>query len=82
MVLPASDRYPPTFVVCDPKGTPLGKVRNPVGRRVVGLGEGTVYLDRPIRRFLLAPAGTGFGSAVIRAGSESRPNPRLLHLHS
>jgi hypothetical protein len=51
MVLPASDRYPPTFVVYDPKGTPLGRVRNPVGRRVVGLGEGAVYLERPMPRF-------------------------------
>ena len=55
MVLLASDRYPPTFVVYDPTGTPMGKIRNPVGRRVVGLGEGTVYLERPIPRFTSGP---------------------------
>jgi hypothetical protein len=66
MVLPASDRYPPTFVVYDPKGTPLGKILNPVGCRVVGPGEGTVYLERPISRF---PSGSRWRR--IRAGRHS-----------
>ena len=61
MVLLASDRHPPTFIVYDSKGEPLGRVRNPVGRRVVGLGEGTVYLERPIIQF---PARWG----RVRAG--------------
>ena len=63
MVLLASDRDPPTLVVYDTKGTPLGKVCNPVGRRVVGLGEGAVYLERPISRF---PSGSRWSR--VRAG--------------
>lgn len=63
MVLLASDRDPPILVVYDTRGTPLGKVRNPVGRRVVGLGEGGVYLERPIAQF---PSGSRWSR--VRAG--------------
>ena len=35
-----------SFVVYDARGAALGKVRHPVGRRVLGPGEGTVYLER------------------------------------
>lgn len=39
-----------SVVVYDTKGVLLGKVRHPVGRRVLGPSEGTVYLERSVAR--------------------------------
>ena len=49
MVQLASDD-PQSVVVYDTRGVLLGKVRNPVGHRVLGPNEGTVYLERSVAR--------------------------------
>lgn len=62
----ATDNPIPTYLVYDESGASVGRVELPKAERISGRGAATIYLRRPVQRFIPLAGPTGRAVSVAQ----------------